>query len=91
MIATAAGPALYLLAQAALRLRATGGGSRACFAGVIACVVIGSAGGALPTLALQALLAATLLGVIAADAYRVRKPLGAPPRAVDRPWSGSSL
>ena len=90
VIATAAGPALYLLAQAALRLRATGAGSGACFAGVIVCVVIGSAGGALPTLAFQGLLAATLLGVIAADAYHVRKRLGAQ-RAVDRPRSRSLL
>lgn len=71
---TVSGPALYLLAQAALLLRATGTANGARFAGVAVCVGIGLAGRTLPALVLQTLLLATLLGVIAADEYQARKP-----------------
>ncbi|WP_455902089.1 low temperature requirement protein A [Rhodococcus gordoniae] len=71
---TVAGPALYLLAQAVLLLRATGTASGARFAGGAVCVGIGLAGGSLPALVLQVLLLATLFGVIAADEYQARKP-----------------
>lgn len=70
---TVAGPALYLLAQAMLRLRATRAASGARLAGVAVCIGIAAAGAAVPALVLQVLLVATLLGVIAADERQVRK------------------
>lgn len=70
---TVAGPALYLLAQAALRLRATGVLNAPRVVGIAACLGIGSAAAPLPAIVLQALLVTTLLGVIAADEYLMRK------------------
>jgi len=71
---TVAGPALYLLSQAVLLLRATGTASGTRFTGVAVCLGIGLAGATLPALVLQVLLVATLLGVIATDEHLGRKP-----------------
>jgi low temperature requirement protein LtrA len=67
LIAVVGGPALYLLAQAALRLRMTGGVSYRRLTGALACAVTGFLGAALPALAVGALLLAILIGVVVAD------------------------
>jgi low temperature requirement protein LtrA len=67
LIAVVAGPALYLLAQAWLRLRMTGDVSGRRLGGVLACTGAGLAGAALPAVAVGALLVAVLVGVILAD------------------------
>ena len=69
LIAVVAGPALYLLAQAWLRLRMTGGISSRRLAGVVACAGVGLAAAELPAGAVGGLLVAVLLGVIAADSF----------------------
>jgi low temperature requirement protein LtrA len=67
LVAVVSGPALYLLAHVALRLRMTGtiGGRR--LAGAVACVAVGAIGTFAPALVVIALLFAVLVGVIAAD------------------------
>jgi low temperature requirement protein LtrA len=67
LIAVVGGPALYLLAQAALRLRMTGAISYRRLTGAIACVLIGLVGTGAPALVVGALLIAVLVGVIVAD------------------------
>jgi low temperature requirement protein LtrA len=67
LIAVVGGPALYLLAQAALRLRMTGGISYRRLTGAIACVAIGLVGTGVPALVVGALLVAVLVSVIVAD------------------------
>ncbi|MGH3022025.1 MAG: low temperature requirement protein A [Gaiellaceae bacterium] len=62
-----AGPALYLLAHVALRLRMTGTVSVKRLAGALACVAIGGLGAFAPALVLVALLVAVLVIVIAAE------------------------
>lgn len=60
-----AGPALYLLAHVALRLRMTGTPSGKRLAGALACVAIGGLGPVVPALGLVGLLVAVLVAVIA--------------------------
>lgn len=67
LIAVVAGPALYLFAQAVLRLRMTGRVSTRRVAGVLACVLVGLIGTDAPALAVGALLLAVLVAVIVAD------------------------
>jgi low temperature requirement protein LtrA len=67
LIVVAAGPALYLLAQAWLRLRMTGGISARRVGGVLACAVVGLIGTAVSALVVGALLVVVLAGVILAD------------------------
>jgi low temperature requirement protein LtrA len=65
--AVVCGPALYLLAHVALRLRVTGtiGGRR--LAGALACLAIGAIGTFAPALAVAALLLGVLVAVIVGD------------------------
>jgi low temperature requirement protein LtrA len=67
LIAVAGGPTLYLLAQAALRLRMTGAISTRRLGGAAACVLVGILGTAVSALVVGALLVAVLIGVIVAD------------------------
>jgi len=62
-----AGPALYLLAHVALRLRMTGTISAKRLTGALACVAVGGVGAFAPALAVAALLVAVLVAVIAAE------------------------
>jgi low temperature requirement protein LtrA len=62
-----AGPALYLLAHVALRLRMTGTISRKRLAGALACIAIGGFGSFAPGLVLGALLLAVLVATIASE------------------------
>ena len=62
-----AGPALYLLAHVALRLRMTGTISRKRLAGALACIAIGGLGSFAPGLVLGALLLAALVITIASE------------------------
>jgi low temperature requirement protein LtrA len=67
LAAVVTGPALYLLAHVALRLRMTGslGGRR--FAGALACLAVGAIGAFTPALVVAALLLAVLVAVIVGD------------------------
>jgi low temperature requirement protein LtrA len=67
LIAVVCGPALYLLAHVALRLRMTGtiGGRR--LAGALACLAIGGIGTFAPALVVAGLLLAVLVAVIVGD------------------------
>jgi low temperature requirement protein LtrA len=67
LAAVACGPALYLLAHVALRLRVTGtiGGRR--LAGALACLAVGAIGTFAPALVVAGLLLAVLVAVIAGD------------------------
>jgi low temperature requirement protein LtrA len=67
LIAVVCGPALYLLAHVALRLRMTGtiGGRR--LAGALACLAIGGIGTFAPALVIAGLLLAVLVAVIVGD------------------------
>jgi len=67
LIAVVAGPALYLLAHVALRLRMTGTIGRKRAAGVFACVAVGFLGPHVSALVLSALLLGVLITVIAAE------------------------
>jgi low temperature requirement protein LtrA len=67
LAAVAGGPALYLLAHVALRLRMTGTIGHRRLAAALACLIIGALGTALPALAVAALLLAVLVLVIVAD------------------------
>jgi low temperature requirement protein LtrA len=67
LIVVVAGPALYLLAQAALRLRMTGGISGRRLTGALACVAVGFVGTAVSALVVGGLLVVVLVGVIVAD------------------------
>ncbi|MBA2256510.1 MAG: low temperature requirement protein A [Thermoleophilaceae bacterium] len=65
VLAVVAGPALYLLAHVALRLRMTGTISGKRLAGALACLTVGAVGAFAPAVVLAALLVAVLAGVIA--------------------------
>jgi low temperature requirement protein LtrA len=67
VVAVVCGPALYLLAHVALRLRMTGtiGGRR--LAGALACLAIGGIGTFAPALVVAGLLLAVLVAVIVGD------------------------
>ena len=67
LVAVVVGPILYLLAQAVLRLRMTGGISYRRTAGALSCVAIGLLGGVLTAVAVGGLLVAALIAVIVAD------------------------
>jgi low temperature requirement protein LtrA len=67
LIAVVGGPVLYLLAQAALRLRMTGQVSPRRLTGALACVLVGFIGTGVSALVVGALLVAVLVGVIVAD------------------------
>ena len=62
-----AGPALYLLAHVALRLRMTGTISAKRLTGALACVAVGGVGTFAPALVVAALLVAVLVAVIVAE------------------------
>jgi low temperature requirement protein LtrA len=79
LIAVVAGPVVYLLAQAGLRLRMTGGLSGRRLTGALACVAVGLVGTSAPALVVAVLLVAVLTGVIVADRIaRVRRSSAAP-------------
>jgi low temperature requirement protein LtrA len=67
LIAVVCGPALYLLAHVALRLRMTHGISTRRLAGAIACLAVGAIGTFAPALVVAALLVGALVAVIVAD------------------------
>jgi low temperature requirement protein LtrA len=67
LVAVVAGPALYLLAHVALRLRMTGTIGSKRLVGVVACVAVGFLGPHVSALALSALLLGVLIAVIAAE------------------------
>ena len=61
MIAVIGGPAVYLVAQTALRLRVTRTLSRPLISGALACAAIGLVGGAWPGMIVSALLVTVLV------------------------------
>jgi low temperature requirement protein LtrA len=67
LTAVVCGPALYLLAHVALRLRMTHGISTRRLAGAIACLAVGAIGTFAPALVVAALLVGVLVAVIVAD------------------------
>jgi low temperature requirement protein LtrA len=67
LTAVVCGPALYLLAHVALRLRMTHAISTRRLAGAVACLAIGGIGTFAPALAVSAMLLAVLVAVIVAD------------------------
>jgi low temperature requirement protein LtrA len=76
VIAVVCGPALYLLAHVALRLRMTGTISGRRLSGALACLAIGAIGTFAPALVVGALLLAVLVAVIVGDqvaAHRRRR------------------
>jgi low temperature requirement protein LtrA len=67
LAAVVGGPALYLLAHVALRLRMAGTISLRRLAGALGCLSIGAVGMFAPSLAVAALLLGVLVAVIVAD------------------------
>ena len=67
LIAVVCGPALYLLAHVALRLRMTGALSHRRLAGAVACLAVGAIGTFAPALVIAALLLGVLVAVIVGD------------------------
>lgn len=67
LVAVVTGPALYLLAHGALRLRMTGTVSAKRMAGAGACLAVAGLGGVVSALVVAALLVAVLLAVIATE------------------------
>jgi low temperature requirement protein LtrA len=67
LAAVVCGPALYLIAHVALRLRITQKISGRRLAGAIACLAVGAIGTSAPALVVAALLLGVLVAVIAAD------------------------
>jgi low temperature requirement protein LtrA len=67
LVAVVSGPALYLLAHVALRLRMSGTVSGRRLGGAVACVAVGAIGTFVPALAVAALLFGVLVAVIVAD------------------------
>jgi low temperature requirement protein LtrA len=65
--AVVAGPAIYLFAHALFRLRMTGSVSWKRLGGACACVAVAPLGAVVPALAVEALVVAILVGVIAAE------------------------
>jgi low temperature requirement protein LtrA len=80
LVTVAAGPALYLLAHVALRLRMTGTISGKRLAGALACVAVGGIGAVVPALVVATLLVGVLVAVIVAErvAEARRRARGAP-------------
>ncbi|WP_210491218.1 low temperature requirement protein A [Patulibacter sp. SYSU D01012] len=81
LVATVAGPILYLLAQDLIRLRNTGTLSPSRTTAIGACLVVGLLGTALPALAVGALLVAVLVAVAGYDGWRRRHRMGPTMRA----------
>jgi low temperature requirement protein LtrA len=73
LLVLVAGPALYLLAHVALRLRMTGSISARRLGGAVACLLIGLLAGAAPALVVAALLFAVLVALIVADQLRAMR------------------
>jgi low temperature requirement protein LtrA len=76
LLAVVCGPALYLLAHVALRLRMSGTLSSRRLAGAVACLAVAAVGTFAPALVVAALLLAVLVAVIAGDqvvAHRRRR------------------
>jgi len=69
LVAVVAGPALYLLAHVALRLRMTGTVGRKRLAGAMACLAVGFLGPHVSALVLSALLLSVLIAVIVAEQF----------------------
>jgi low temperature requirement protein LtrA len=67
LIAVVCGPALYLLAHVALRLRMTGALSHRRLAGAVACLAVAAIGTFAPALVIAALLLGVLVAVIVGD------------------------
>ncbi|MCW3049391.1 MAG: low temperature requirement, partial [Solirubrobacterales bacterium] len=67
LAAVVCGPALYLLAHVALRLRLTGSVTGRRLAGALACLAVGAIGTLVPALAVAGLLFAVLVAVIVGD------------------------
>jgi low temperature requirement protein LtrA len=67
LLVLVAGPALYLLAHVAMRLRMNGTISARRLGGAVACVLIGLLAGGAPALVVAGLLFAVLVAVIVAD------------------------
>src|SRR5215207_678620 len=85
LAAVVCGPALYLLAHVALRLRMTGTISGRRLAGALACLAIGAIGTFLPALAVAGLLFGVLVAVIVADQVAgARRSRRAEPSALER-------
>jgi hypothetical protein len=72
---------VYLLAQAALRLRVTGRISIRRISGALACFAIAPIGAVAPALVVAAALLAVLIGVIVADQVVAARRTGGRPRA----------
>jgi low temperature requirement protein LtrA len=73
LAAVVCGPALYLLAHVALRLRITRKISGRRLAGALACLAVGAIGTAAPALVVAGLLVGVLVAVIAADHVAVSR------------------
>jgi low temperature requirement protein LtrA len=67
LAAVVCGPALYLLAHVALRLRLTGSVTGRRLAGAVACLAVGAIGTLVPALVVASLLLGVLVAVIAGD------------------------
>jgi low temperature requirement protein LtrA len=67
LVAVVCGPAVYLVAHVALRLRMTGTISARRLVGALACLAIGAVGSFVSAIAVAALLLAVLVAVIAGD------------------------
>jgi low temperature requirement protein LtrA len=72
LVAVVAGPALYLLAHVALRLRMSGTLATRRLAGAIACLAVAVVGTTAPALVVAALLLGVLVAVIASDQVAAR-------------------
>ena len=83
--AVVAGPALYLAAHAAFRLRMAGSVSWKRLGGALGCVAAGGVGAFAPALVLAALLVAVLAAVIGAEQIAgTRRRARGEPSALDR-------
>jgi low temperature requirement protein LtrA len=85
LTAVVCGPALYLLAHVALRLRMTGTVSGRRLAGALACLASSAIGAFAPALVVAGLLLGVLVAVIAADQIAgVRRRVRGEPSALER-------
>ncbi len=85
LIAVVCGPALYLLAHVALRLRMTGTLSGRRLAGALACLAVGAVGTFAPALVVAGLLFAVLVAVIVGDQLAAaRREARGEPSALER-------
>jgi low temperature requirement protein LtrA len=78
LAAVVGGPALYLLAHVALRLRLTGALSPRRLTGALACLAVGAIGTAVPALVVAGLLFGVLVAVIVADQVAAARRPAAP-------------